>query len=88
MQSRSSISGPTATRLIAVEPDVTPGEVVELHWMRDPDASMSTAHGLSVPALCGAWMEADEPLAASVACGSLPVRYISCRACDLLSHLI
>lgn len=82
----SSLSGTTTTRRVDV--DVEVGEVVELHWMAEPDVSLGAAHGLSVPALCGVWMEADESLAAQVTSGEGPARVVSCPACDLLRALL
>lgn len=86
MRTRSSLSGTTTTHLDAGTRS-SAEEVVELHWMREPDLAMSAEHALSAPALCGAWMEADEPSAAEVTSGGAPAQVVSCLTCDLLAAL-
>lgn len=76
MRTTGALSGATS--------QPSPVEVVELHWMKEPDLAMNAATGLAVPALCGVWMQPDEPLAAQITRGQAKVRYVSCSACDLL----
>lgn len=86
MHNRSSISGRT-TQHRDTEAGVAADDVVELHWMQEPDVTMATDWGLSVPALCGAWMEPDEPLAAAVTTGQTAAAYVDCPACEVLRTL-
>lgn len=61
--------------------------IVELHWMKEPDLTWHETSGLHVPALCGAWMAPDPGLADTIEGGATHIRYVSCRACDLLHEL-
>lgn len=81
MPTSSTISGASTT---TNAPGQARREVVELHWMNEPDIAMYDDCGVAVPALCGAWMEPDEPLAEQLTAGVALVDYVSCRKCDVL----
>lgn len=83
MQDSSGTSG-TITAPSHPAATAEPDEVVELHWMLEPDATMAAHGGVFVPALCGEWMSADGELADNITSGRTQVRYVSCTACDLI----
>ncbi|SFI87813.1 hypothetical protein SAMN05216561_11478 [Nocardioides psychrotolerans] len=60
---------------------------VELHWMLGIDVAMNTGYGIPVPALCGAWIDPDEQLAANLTSGRTGTTYSSCWLCDALHAL-
>ena len=62
-------------------------QIVELHWMKEPDLDMHTTYGISTPALCGTWIEPDAHLAGSITHGDSSVRFVSCKMCDSLHVL-
>lgn len=62
-------------------------EIIELHWMKEPDLAMHQAHGIAAPALCGIWMEPDEPPSDPLVDAAPNVEYATCWACELLHAL-
>lgn len=59
-------------------------ELVELHWMKVPSLDLATEYGISAQALCGRWIEPDEPLAQAATTSGTTVHSVSCARCDIL----